>query len=180
MTGTEVHSISQILTLWQLMLLNDEQVNEWAWERVAASEFPAQELFDLALDGPEKCLRRAEFEFTPRPAQLPFTEEFALKALATTTESDESVLAFARWTSSRAMGEELENPFVRLSYRVDHLLEDCQDPTAAVELVRHELPQLRPLCESIAAPFLQGMPQWARTPPLERAVVPAPVTSAPD
>lgn len=145
--------IEHTLALWVSGLLTSDQVVAWAWSQVARLDEPPPELFDLANDGPELCLKRAEHDFPPRPAKLSYIQEFSLRALATLPESDESVLHFADWAARHAMGEDHSHPFVSFGYRLDHLLEDCQDRAAAKALVRDELPPLLPRCQALAAPF---------------------------
>jgi hypothetical protein len=53
------------------------------------------------------------------------------------------------------MGEDWSNQMVKFGYQLDHLLDDCQDESAARALVREELPLLMPQCHLVAAPFLQ-------------------------
>jgi hypothetical protein len=88
-------------------------------------------------------------------ATLSFSEEFSLRALSTPLESEEAVQCFADWMSRKAMGENFDEPLVALSYRVDHLLNDCDDKIAAVRLLREELPRLAPICKLEAGSFLQ-------------------------
>jgi hypothetical protein len=148
-----MRSTENTLALWVSGLLTSDQVTEWAWHEIARLDEPPQELFDLASDGPERCLKRAAHEFPPRPTKLSYVEEFSLRALATSFDSNESVLHFAEWASRHAMGEDLTQPFVNLGYQLDHLLDDCQDRAAAKALVRETLPPLLPQCQVIAAPF---------------------------
>jgi hypothetical protein len=130
-------------------------VVRWADAQVVAADHPPQEVLDLSLDGPEKCLRRAEADFPARPVCLSFSQAFALKAITTRLESEDSVLDFAEWVSRGAMGEDLSLPEVALGYQLDHLLSDCEDFNGAVVLVRSKLPSLLPACKLVAAPFLE-------------------------
>jgi hypothetical protein len=148
--------IERILTLWRLGLIDSKEVVRWADEAVVSAECPTQDLIDLSCYGPEACLRRAEFEFPARPVPLTFSQAFALKALHTQLESEESVQSFADWASRQAMGEDLSLPEVAFSYQLEHLIVDCQDPVAAAALVRGQLPGMLPGCQRIAAPFVEG------------------------
>jgi hypothetical protein len=150
--------IERILTLWNLGLLDSDAVIRWADEAVVSAECPAQDVIDLSCYGPEACLRRAEFEFPARPVRLTFSQAFALKALSTQLESEESVQSFADWASRQAMGEDLSLPEVAFSYQLEHLIVDCQDPVAAGALVRGQLPSMLPSCQRVAAPFLEEAP----------------------
>lgn len=148
-----MRSIENTLALWVAGLLTSDQVVEWAWDEITRLEEPSQELFDLANDGPQRCLKRASHDFSARPTKLSYVQEFALRALTTLLDSDESVLQFAEWASRYAMGEDLSQPFVSFGYQLDHLLDDCQDRAAARALVRNELPSMLPTAQAIAAAF---------------------------
>jgi hypothetical protein len=135
--------------------MTSDEVIQWASKEVARLEQPPMELFDLVSDGPERCLKRSSSDFAPRPTHLSFVEEFAVRACVLSFDSDEAVLKFADWTSRRCMGEDLSNEIVEFGYHLDHLLDDCDDKSAARALVREELPVLILQCIPIAAPFLQ-------------------------
>ena len=64
------------------------------------------------------------------------------------------------------MGEDLDDPFVILSYRLDHLLNDCNELSRAVQLLRAELPLMLPRCQSIATPLLGKVPSNSFKPTL--------------
>lgn len=146
-----VTPLEVVLTLWRYGHMTEGEVGDWAWKQVASENTPSQELLDLATAGPMVCLKRAEADFSPRPAQLTYEQEFALKAVRASLQSEASVLELARWAAQRAMGEELSDPIVQLSYQWDHLLNDCEDSDAAVALARSALPQVLPRCQAISA-----------------------------
>lgn len=153
-----MESIKRILTLWNIGLISSDEVIAWADEQILASRCPAYELLELSTDGPEACLKRPEYEFYVRPFSLSFVEELSALALATDTSSDAAVLELARWAAYHAMGEDLDDPFVMFSYRLDHLLDDCNDPSGAIQLLRDQLPLMLPRCQSIAVPLLGQVP----------------------
>lgn len=146
--------IECVLALWRAGLMDSESVVRWADQAILAADIASQELIDLACDGPATCLRRAEVDFPARAAVLDFTQAFALRALAVQPGSETSTRQFSEWAARGAMGEDLDLPEVQLGYRLDHLLVDCEDPAAAVALVREALPGLRDRCTEIAVPFL--------------------------
>jgi hypothetical protein len=148
-----MRSTENTLALWVCGVLTSDQVVDWAWREVARLDNPPPELFELGVDGPERCLKRAAYDFPPRPTALSYAQEFSLRALAVLLDSDDSVLGFADWVSRRAMGEDLSEPFVTFGYRLEHLLDDCQDPAAASAFVREALPLHLSRCEAIAAEF---------------------------
>jgi hypothetical protein len=152
-----MRTIEQTLALWAASLMTSDEVIQWASNGVARLDQPPMELFDLVSDGPELCLKRASSDFSPRPTQLSYVEEFSVRACALSFESDDQVLKFADWASRRCMGEELSDAMVRFGYRLDHLLDDCQDNFAALVLVREELPLLMPDCNRVAGPFLDTL-----------------------
>jgi hypothetical protein len=145
----------RVLTLWSVGLLKSEAVVRWADQAILDTDVPSQELIDLACDGPEKCLKRAQFEFPARPIALSFTQAFALRALSTDLESEESTFEFGQWVARHAMGEDLDLPEVVFSYQVYDLLVECEDRVAASAFIGKELPQLLTRCREIGAPFLE-------------------------
>jgi len=86
-------------------------------------------------------------------------------ALASDASSDAVVLGLAQWAAHHAMGEDLDDPFVVLSYHLDHLLNDCNELSRAVQLLRAELPLMLPRCRSIAIPLLGQVPSNSFKPP---------------
>jgi hypothetical protein len=150
-----MRTIEQTLALWTSSLMTSDEVIQWASNEVARLDQPPTELFDLMSDGPELCLKRAISDFSPRPTHLSFVEEFSVRACALSFDSDDMVLGFAEWASRRCMGEELSDAMVTFGYRLDHLLDDCQDKSAARTFVREELPLLLPECHRVAKPFLE-------------------------
>jgi hypothetical protein len=150
-----MRTIEQTLALWVSSLMTSDEVIQWASKEIARIDQPPMELFDLVSDGPERCLKRSISDFSPRPTHLTFVEEFSIRACALSFDSDESVLKFADWASRRCMGEDLSDSMVKFGYHMDHLLDDCQDKSAARAVVREELPLLMPQCNLVAAPFQQ-------------------------
>lgn len=151
-------SITRVLTLWNIGLISSDAVIAWADEQILASSSPAYELLELSADGPEACLKRAERDFSARPLSLSFVEQLSAFVLATDVSSDAIVLGLARWAAYHCMGEDLDDPFVILSYRLDHFLNDCNEPSCAVQLLRAELHLMLPRCQSIAIPLLGQVP----------------------
>jgi len=47
----------------------------------------------------------------------------------------------------------LEDRLVQLGYQWDHLLNDCQDKKAALELAHGELPKVMDRCQRLNSPF---------------------------
>lgn len=166
-----MESIKRLLTLWNIGLISSDAVIAWADEQILASSSPAYELLELSADGPDACLKRPEHDFSARPLSLSFVEQLSALALATDASSDAVVLGLARWAALHAMGKDLDDPFVMLSYRLDHLLDDCNEPSVAVQLLRAELPLMLPRCQSIAIPLLGQIPNNSFKPmPLRGAV----------
>ncbi len=149
-----MESIKRLLTLWELDLVSSEEVIGWADEELLKIDEPSQELMDLSLDGPEKCLRRAEYEFPARPTKLDYCAEFSFRVMAIDLASSSSCLKFADWALRHAMGESLGLPEVSLGYHLEHLIGDCHDSDAAIELIRQEIPRFRPKCAEYVREFL--------------------------
>lgn len=150
-----MRTIEQTLALWVSSILTSDEVIQWASNEVARLDQPPMELFDLVSDGPERCLKRAISDFSPRPTHLNYVQEFSVRACVLPFDSDESVFQFADWASRRCMGEDLSDAMVKFGYHLDHLIDDCQDKSAALALVRKELPLLMSECNRVAAPFLE-------------------------
>jgi hypothetical protein len=153
-----MESMRQVLTLWKAGLIPISSVVAWADEEILRTDHPTQELLDLSLDGPEQCLKRAEFEFPVRPVDLNYATGFAFHAVSTALESYESCRAFANWSARFAIGENLDVPEVVLGYQLDHFLDDCGDDAAAVALVRDELPRFLPNSKEIVTEFVAQIP----------------------
>jgi hypothetical protein len=86
------------------------------------------------------------------------SNRFAFLATSTQLNSDASALKFAQWASRNCIGEDLASPIVSFAYQIDHLLEDCRDQGAALDLVRTQLPSLLPECKDIVQALAQGIP----------------------
>lgn len=142
-----------ILTLWHYGHMTENQVIDWAWKQFSLEATPSQELLELATDGPMRCLKRSWADFSPRPIELTYEQEFSLRAVRTTLDSEASILELARWAADRAMGEDLADPMVQLGYQWDHLINDCEDIDAAVALARKSLPQVMPRCHAVSLAF---------------------------
>jgi len=151
-----MRTIEQVLGLWVTGLLSPEAVTEWAGRQIARLDQPPTELFDLASDGPEVCLKRAEIDFPYRPNPPSYAEGFALRAIAVDLSSDDDVWNLADWAARNCMGEDLADPFVTLGYQLDHYIADCQDVERAKALIRTELPSLRLQCHTLAMPFAES------------------------
>lgn len=149
-----MRNIEDTLCLWVSGLLTAQQVVEWAGGEIARLDHPPTELFDLAGDGPEVCLKRAIADFPPRATKLSYADEFAVRAAGLDLACDDAVHRFADWASRSCMGEDLADSLVALGYQLDHLLCDCQDKHAATALVRVELLGLLPRCRQIAARYV--------------------------
>ena len=133
--------------------MTDAEVRQWAWKQVEVLDSPTEEILELATHGPITCLKRSWADFEPRPVQLSYEQEFALRAVRTDIGSERATLELCRWAAKRAMGEDLEDRLVRLGYQWDHLLNDCQDKKAALELVHSELPKVMDRCQRLNLPF---------------------------
>jgi hypothetical protein len=151
-----VRSIENTLSLWEIGALSSEGVVAWADREIARLQNPPYELIELAMYGPKACLARAQADFSPRPAKLTFEQKFALRALATNLQEDESITKLMGWAVRDCMGEDLSSEIVMLCYKVDHLRNDCEDEAAAKQLMRSEVSKLLPKCHELAAPFAEA------------------------
>ena len=153
-----MRSIEHVLALWKIGVLSSDAVVAWADDQILSSSNPRYELLELSLAGPAACLKRPIEEFSVRPLPLSFAQEFCTLALTVDLASDKDALWFARWAAQNALTEDLDEPLVMFSYRLDHLLDDCNDPGAAVRLLRDELPPMIPRCESVVVPLFGQVP----------------------
>lgn len=122
--------------------MSSEQVVSCAWDAIALLDEPPAEFHELARHGSEACLKRPLHEFRPRPAELPFDEAFALRAMAVDFDSHRSVRAFLRWAAAARIGEDPALSMVALAHRLDHLLYDVDDGVTAIALARDRVPAL--------------------------------------
>lgn len=139
------------LTLWTEGLLERIALVDWAAAQIAAQDEPAWELIELVLEGPEACMRKTEFDFPIRPLELTYADHFALRAVVLDLTDDAASLRFCGWAAQAALAEDLENPMVKLGYRLDHWLVDCENATEALRCLREQLPALLPECRERAA-----------------------------
>ena len=156
--------IERVIALWKIGILSSEEVVAWADREILGSECAPQEVIDLSVYGPAKCMRNPEFEFHAGFVALPYATEFALRAAALLLSSTESVMDFCRWCARAAMGEERQSPEVSFGYKVDHLLYDCGLEDEAAQYVRCELPKLLPSFSAVVAPYLEVLPNLSLEP----------------
>ena len=150
-----MRTVEDTLGLWASGLLSSDAVVAWAGKEIARLDQPPMELFDLASDGPEKCLKRPEIDFPYRPTQLGYTQQFAIRASRVDLASNESAWQFAHWAARNCIGEDLSDSLVKLGYLLDHYIDDCQDNDGAVALVQAELPSLLVQCRLLAGPYVE-------------------------
>lgn len=137
-------AISILLAMYALKLVTHEQVVAWADEQILACKQPDPLLFDLSLDGPERCRRLPSDEFPPNDLRLSFDQAFSACASALDLEDDAKVLDFARWAARHGLGEDLESPLAQMSSLFYCLLFEIGDEDAAIRETREKLPALLP------------------------------------
>lgn len=150
------NEFARLRALWEVGLIGDAFVVARADDEISKREprdMP-EWLMDLSVQGPRIYWRRGGAE--PWAADLPFSVEFAFRAVAVRLDDDESSLRFARWASRACMGEDLGSMAVRLGYLLDHDLDDCDRPDRALDLLRQDLPALLPDCWEIVEEWLPG------------------------
>lgn len=84
----------------------------YATAELERSEMPSVELIDLISDGHERCVKRPAYEFRTRALDLGCVQEFSLREIALSMESDDSILQFAKWAARRCIGGDLTRPMV--------------------------------------------------------------------
>lgn len=152
-------AIEIALTLWEIGLASEIAVTDWADAQILALEHPSADLIELSANGVKLCLNRNSIE--SRSIKLTFIEQFALKAHLLDLACDRSAEDFIAWVSRNCWGENLKQPELLLSYHLDHLYCDCDDLSAAIQLLRNELPPLLPNCSKFATTFLSQVPDLA-------------------
>jgi hypothetical protein len=155
----DLNSIEIALALWEIGLVSEAAIVDWADARVLALEHPSAELIELSASGVKLCLSRNSIE--SRSIKLTFVEQFSVQAHLLDLASDRSVEHFIAWISLNCGGQDTAHPEVLLAYHLDHLYCDCDDLLAAIQLLRTELPPLLPNCSKIATRFLSQVPDLA-------------------
>ena len=150
-----MRTVEDVLGLWVSGLLSSEAVVAWAGKELARLEEPPMELFSLASDGPEKCLKRSEADFPYRPTQIGYAHQFAIRAISVDLASNEAVWHLADWAARNCIGEDLSEPFAKLGYLLDHYIDDCQNTDGAIALLRAELPSLLVQCHLLARAYVE-------------------------
>jgi hypothetical protein len=133
--------------------MTENEVTDWAWKQVAIEDVPSYALLKLAEDGPQRCLKRSELDFTPRPIKLNYVQELSLRVVQIQMESDDAMLELVKWAAARVIGEDITDDLVQLGYGCYHLINDCANTEAALALARAELPKFIPRCKNVAAEF---------------------------
>jgi hypothetical protein len=157
-------SIDHVLALWELGVLPSDAAVAWADAQIRAASQPSYELIELSLHGPAQCVARPDPDFHARPLALSFSQKFSVKAVGLDLSSEQDALAFAKWAAWNAIGEDLDDPVVMFGYRLDHLLDDCGDPEAAVQLLREALPSMIPGCTAAAIELFGQLPNNSSKP----------------
>ncbi len=151
-----LNPIDIALTLWEIGLVSEKAVVAWGDAQILAQEHPSDELIELSASGVKLYFSRNSIE--SRSIKLTFVEQFSLQAHLLYLSCDRSVEQFIIWVSRNCEEEDIKHPEVLLSYHLDHLYCDCDDLSAAVRLLRNELPKLLPDCSTIASEFLVQVP----------------------
>lgn len=131
--------IAAALALWRTGIASSSAVVEWADEEIATRDIPSMELIALSVGGPAACLRLPEYDYPDKRLDLTFEEEFGLRGAFVPLDSEEAVLAFARWAARYSLGEDLPSEPVTTGYYLDHLLTDCDDAAGAIAFLRDRL-----------------------------------------
>lgn len=136
--------IARALGLWQAQLLEAPVLSAWVDAQLLALDPLPDLLLALAMEGPEHLVEFAARDFALAIEPPPFALQLGLRALRLKVEDDaacESLLAYGLrevWHEDAYDGDE-----ARLCVSLDHLLSDCDDRPAALDLLRKSLPALR-------------------------------------
>ncbi len=149
-------AIEIVLTLWEIGLASETAVTDWADAQILTLEHPSADLIELSANGVKLCLNRKSID--SRSIKLTFVEQFSLKAHLLDLACDRSAEDFIAWVSGNCDGEDIEHREVSLSYQLDHLYCDYDDLSAAIQLLRDDLPALLPDCSKIASTFMAQVP----------------------
>lgn len=133
-----------ILAAWRDRLLDDDDVRAWTLEAIdstPAADLPAW-LLDLCTLGATACMTKPSADFMWVPF-LEFRSAFSLHLQACNLGVRTEVDALVAWICGACIGEDLDQPEVKLGYLLDHDLNDCGRPDWARDALVKELPTLR-------------------------------------
>jgi hypothetical protein len=142
-------AISLVLAMHALKLVTHDGVIAWADAQILACEQPDPLLFDLSLEGPERCRWPPESEFPAKPLPLTYAQAFSAKALSLPLEDDVAVRDFADWAAAKCMGHAPGDAFVQFGYLLDDLIDDPEREPGTVAFLRERLPDLLPECRCL-------------------------------
>jgi len=144
-----------ILAAWRDRLLDDDDVRAWTHEVVDSTEVDAdmpEWLLDLCTLGATACMSKPSADFVYVPF-LEFRSAFSLHVQACNFRDRTEVDALVVWICQACIGEDLDQPEVKLGYLLDHDLTDCGRPDwardALVEALPALLPRLAPVPETV-------------------------------
>lgn len=126
-----------VLAWWELGALRDHEVIAWAegWLGGPGGDYP-EWLITLATEGPQSYAASSFGGDAPVARLLSFREAAAARAEATNPEDRDQVLAFMRWVTRAALGEDTRDPVVEAAYQIDHLNDDLGLEEEALEATR--------------------------------------------
>jgi hypothetical protein len=134
-----------ILAAWRDRLLDDDDVRAWTLETIdstPAADLP-EWLLDLCTLGATACMSKPSADFVHVPF-LGFRSAFSLHVQVCNFGDRSETDALVAWICRACMGEDLDQPEVKLGYLLDHDLNDCGRPDWARDVLVKELPTLQP------------------------------------
>jgi hypothetical protein len=138
--------IPTVLALYNLKLLTNEEVIEWADKQLMDDTEPFDFISELSLRGPGKCMKMPEYDF-PRAREFSYLEEFSFRLVKLAENYDLQVDNFVQWVSRAAMGLDFDQREVHLGYLVDHYFLECDDMAFANDYLNNEIVDLLPSCK---------------------------------
>lgn len=158
-----MNRIPTVIALWQLRLLTSEQVVAWADQQISNGDPASDDLIELSTRGPDECSILQAHQFPP--AKVFSFEDLCLLKLGTIdSKNRKEKEVFVDWISRACMGRDLKDRFVSFGYRLDHLVDDCRDMSAAIDLLKSELPQFM----KEARDFFENIKKEAGVEPVSR------------
>ncbi len=139
------------MALFQLNLINSDQVIEWADKQIIKDSEPFDDILKLSTKGPKYCSRLVSTDF-PAARELSYIEMFALKTAKLNPGNKEALEQFIQWVirASLDAANNYELPEVQFGYFIDHYYYDCEDPDLTYMYIEESLTTLAPKNKPIA------------------------------
>jgi hypothetical protein len=133
----------KVLRAWQLGIVASDEVSAWTDARMLESTSPRalpSWFLTLAARGPEACLRLPFDDFPFRWAQWSIREEFLSCLHQLDPRATDGLSHLVAWLSHEVIGGDLQDPIVKLGYRLEHHAYSLGSMEQAIEALRESIP----------------------------------------